>query len=211
MQVEQLAVPDAFLLTPAVHADGRGTFREQYRADALREVLGHVPQVAQVNASTSRRGVLRGLHFADVGPGQAKYVWCARGAVLDVAVDLRTGSPAYGRSAAVRLDDETGCAVYLAEGLGHAFLALTDEAVVHYLCSTPYDPGAEHTVDPRDPALALPWPRDVPPVLSERDAAAPPLAQAEQAGLLPTYAACQQRYADLRAADRRSAAGGSGQ
>jgi dTDP-4-dehydrorhamnose 3,5-epimerase len=145
----------------------------------------------------SRRGVLRGVHFADVPPGQAKYVTCTQGTVLDVVVDIRVGSPTFGQWDSVQLDDETGRAVYVSEGLGHAFLALTDATVI-YLCSAPYTPGREHGVDPFDPALGIAWPSDVEPVLSPKDAAAPTLAQAEREGLLPSYADCQAYLATLR-------------
>jgi dTDP-4-dehydrorhamnose 3,5-epimerase len=133
-----------------------------------------------------------------VPPGQAKYVTCVRGAVLDVVVDIRVGSPAFGRWEAVRLDGDTRHAVFLAEGLGHAFMALTDDATVVYLCSTGYAPGREHGVNPLDPELGIAWPDGIPPVLSPKDAEAPSLAEAEQAGLLPTYAACSDHYRRLR-------------
>ena len=147
------------------------------------------------------------MHFADVPPGQAKYVYCTRGAVLDVMVDLRVGSPTFGVSDAVQLDEVDRRGVYLSEGLGHAFLALTDDANVTYLCSTPYSPGREHGVHPLDPELdllSLPlWPSGVEPLLSDKDAAAPSLAEAQQQGLLPDHASCQAFYETLR--------GGSGQ
>jgi dTDP-4-dehydrorhamnose 3,5-epimerase len=133
-----------------------------------------------------------------VPPGQAKYVTCLRGSVLDVVVDIRTGSPTFGRSAVIRLDDRTRRAVYVAEGLGHGFLALSDEAVVVYLMSEPYAPDREHGVHPLDPALGIEWPRDIEPVLSPKDAAAPSLAEAERAGLLPSYADCLAYEEKLR-------------
>jgi dTDP-4-dehydrorhamnose 3,5-epimerase len=203
VKVEELSVPDAFLLTPLIHADDRGSFLEWYRHEALREAVGYPLTLAQANCSTSAAGVVRGIHYADVPPGQAKYVTCVSGAVLDVVVDLREGSPAFGKVDAIRLDDARRRAVYLAEGLGHAFCALTDGATVAYLCSTVYTPGAEHGVDPLDPDLALPWPPDAAPVLSPKDAAAPSLATARAGGALPTFQACQARYAQLR---RRAAA-----
>lgn len=121
-----------------------------------------------------------------------------RGAVLDVVVDIRVGSPTYGQWEAVRLDDETRHAVFLAEGLGHAFMALTDDATVVYLCSTGYAPGREHGVHPLDPELGIAWPEGIAPVLSEKDAEAPTLAEAERAGLLPSYEECKAYYAELR-------------
>ena len=201
-------MPGAWVFTPVVRPDARGVFLEWFKADVLEQAVGHRLDVAQANHSVSSRGTLRGVHFADVPPGQGKYVSCTRGAVLDVVVDLRTGSPAYGTSAAVQLDDVDRRGVYLSEGLGHAFLALTDDASVTYLCSTPYTPNAEHGMHPLDPALALPWPADVAPLLSDKDERAPTLAQAAEQGLLPAYDVCLQRYASLRG---NSSAGGSGQ
>jgi dTDP-4-dehydrorhamnose 3,5-epimerase len=138
------------------------------------------------------------VHFSDVPPGQAKYVTCVRGAVLDVIVDLRVGSPAFGQWEAVRLDDDTRHAVFLAEGLGHAFMALTDDAAVVYLCSTGYAPEREHGVNPLDPQLGIAWPANIPPLLSPKDAQAPSLAEAERSGMLPSYETCSAYYERLR-------------
>ncbi len=199
MQVGELKVPGAWSFTPRQFSDPRGVFLEWFKAQALEDALGHPFRVAQANHSVSSRGTLRGVHFADVPPSQAKYVYCTRGAVLDVVVDIRVGSPTFGVSDAVRLDDVDRRGIYLSEGLGHAFLALTDDANVTYLCSEPYSPGHEHGVHPLDPELALPWPDGVEHLLSDKDAVAPSLAQARELGLLPDYAQCQAFYADLRA------------
>ncbi|MGV9764475.1 dTDP-4-dehydrorhamnose 3,5-epimerase [Micromonospora tulbaghiae] len=196
MKIRPLSVEGAWEVTPRRHGDPRGLFLEWYRFDRLAEAVGHPLRLAQANLSVSARDVVRGIHFADVPPGQAKYVTCVRGAVLDVVVDVRAGSPTYGRWEAVRLDDTDRRAVYLAEGLGHGFCALTDEATLSYLCSATYNPAAEHTVHPLDPDLGIDWPAAT-PLLSERDAAAPRLAQARDAGLLPDYDACRSFTAGL--------------
>ncbi|MHB8340090.1 MAG: dTDP-4-dehydrorhamnose 3,5-epimerase family protein [Mycobacteriales bacterium] len=203
MEITELAVPGAWLVSPVVHRDDRGAFLEWFRADALAKAVGHGLALAQANLSVSRAGVLRGVHFAAVPPGQAKYVTCPRGAILDVAVDLRRGSPTFGQSATVQLDEDNRRGLYLAEGLGHAFLSLADETTVTYLCSTAYNPAVEFTVHALDPALALPWPAAPAALLSTRDAAAPALAAAAEQGMLPDWTACQARYADLRYADLR--------
>ncbi|MGH3517086.1 MAG: dTDP-4-dehydrorhamnose 3,5-epimerase family protein [Haloechinothrix sp.] len=205
MHVRELAVRDAYEFTPRAFPDDRGLFVAPFQAQVFAEALGQTLRVAQTNHSVSRRGVIRGVHFADTPPGQAKYVYCPQGALLDVVVDVRVGSPTFGEWDAVRLDSAEFRAVYLAEGLGHAFVALTDDTVMAYLCSTGYHPAAEHGVNPLDPDLGLPWPGDVPPVLSEKDAAAPTLDQAAAAGTLPRYADCLARYAELRAAFNCSA------
>jgi len=199
VKVRELSVSGAFEFVPTVFPDNRGLFVTPYAEPAFVDAVGHPMGVAQSNHSASKRGVVRGVHFASVPPGQAKYVYCPRGALLDVVIDLRVGSPTFGRHDAVRLDDTEFHAVYLAEGLGHALVALEEHTVVAYLCSTGYNPAAEHTISALDPALDLPWPTDLEPILSERDRAAPSLADALAAGLLPDYAACQARYAELRA------------
>jgi len=188
----------AFEVSPAQHVDARGTFQELYRADLLAAELGHALTLAQANVSVSRAGVVRGIHFASVPPGQAKYITCTRGAGLDVVVDLRVGSPRFGQWESVLLDDVDRRAVYIAEGLGHGFCALTDDATITYLCSEPYTPAREHTVHALDPELAISWPVQT-PILSERDTAAPSLAEARERGLLPDYAACRDFYESLRA------------
>jgi dTDP-4-dehydrorhamnose 3,5-epimerase len=116
-------------------------------------------------------------------------------------VDIRVGSPTYAQWEAVRLDDESRRAVFLAEGLGHAFMALTDDATVVYLCSTGYAPGREHGLHPLDPALDIAWPEGIEPLLSPKDAEAPTLAEAERSGLLPTYADCSAHYQRLRSGE----------
>ncbi|WP_435260244.1 dTDP-4-dehydrorhamnose 3,5-epimerase [Streptomyces sp. 1222.5] len=196
--MRQLGIADAWVLEPRVFPDERGSFHEWYRGAEFREATGYDLKLAQANMSVSARGVLRGIHFADVPPGQAKYVTCVRGAVLDVVVDIRVGSPTYARWEAVRLDDESRRAVFLAEGLGHAFMALTDDAAVVYLCSAGYAPQREHGLHPLDPQLGIAWPEGVEPVLSAKDAEAPTLAEAEQSGLLPTYKECSAHYERLR-------------
>ncbi len=122
-------------------------------------------------------------------PGQAKHVTCVRGAVLDVIVDLRVGSPTFGRWEGVRLDDVDCRAIYIAEGIGHGFCALGDGATLTYLCSQTYSPHSEHGVHPLDQDLGIAWPVQA-PLLSDRDGAAPSLAQAQAAGILPDYEVC---------------------
>ena len=137
MTFRELAVPGAWEFTPTQHGDPRGVFLEWFQGDPLAQRVGHRVSLAQANCSVSAAGVVRGIHFADVPPGQAKYVTCPRGAVLDVVVDLRVGSPTFGRWDGVMLDDQDRRAVYISEGLGHAFMSLEDDSTLVYLCSTP--------------------------------------------------------------------------
>jgi dTDP-4-dehydrorhamnose 3,5-epimerase len=197
--MDALEVDGAWMFTPRIRADGRGSFLEWFKDVELHANLGYGMNIAQVNCSVSRRGVIRGIHFSDVPPGQAKYVMCPSGAILDIVVDLRLGSPGFGRWTAVPLDDENRRAVYIAEGLGHAFVALSDQATVLYLCSTPYAPARERGVHPLDADIGIAWPGDAEAILSDKDASAPSLAEAQAAGLLPDFADCQAHAALLRA------------
>lgn len=197
MQARELKVTGAIEFSPRTFPDSRGVFVSPFQGDVFAEAVGHRLTVAQTNHSRSRRGTIRGLHFSDVPPGQAKYVYCPQGALLDFVVDVRVGSPTYGVWDAVRLDTADFRAVYVPEGVAHGFVALEDDAVLSYLCSTGYNPGSEHGINPLDPELALPWSVGE-PILSEKDTAAPTLAEAAADGLLPTYDACLARYASLR-------------
>jgi dTDP-4-dehydrorhamnose 3,5-epimerase len=197
MKLRPLGIEGAYEITPVQHADARGTFLELYRHDVLAAEVGFPLRLAQANISVSHAGVVRAIHFADVPPGQAKYVTCTRGAGFDVVVDLRVGSPTFGQWESVVLDDVDRRAVYIAEGLGHGFCALTDDATLAYLCSETYAPTRERTVHALDADLAIAWPV-AEPLLSARDAAAPTLAQASDQGILPDYATCREYALSLR-------------
>ena len=171
----------------------------------LAEHLGHRPDIVQTNVSVSSRGTVRGIHFADVPPGQGKYVTALTGALVDYVVDIRVGSPTFGQWEAVHLDTVDRCAVWLSEGLGHAFCALEDDTTAMYLCSAPYNPSGEHGIHPLDPAVGLELPEGVEPLLSPKDAAAPTLDEARASGLLPTLEATTAWAASLGARSSSSA------
>jgi dTDP-4-dehydrorhamnose 3,5-epimerase len=190
MQVRELEIAGSWEFTPPAFPDNRGLFAAPFQERAFVEAVGHPLRLAQTNHSVSRLGTIRGVHFADVPPSQAKYVYCPSGALLDVIVDIRVGSPTFGQWTAVRLDSEKFNAVYVSEGLGHAFIALAENTAMSYICSEGFNPSAEHGITPMDPALGLPWPAEVEPILSDKDRDAPTLAEAQAAGLLPSYADC---------------------
>jgi dTDP-4-dehydrorhamnose 3,5-epimerase len=190
VQVEPLAIEGLWEITPLQRPDDRGVFLEAFKADVLSEAIGLPFTLKQMNVSVSSAGTVRGIHFADVPVGQAKYVQCFSGAILDVVVDIRVGSPTFGQWDAIELDAVSRKALYISEGLGHAFCALTDDATVGYLCSEPYSPTREHGIHPLDSTLALPWPEGSAALLSPKDAAAPTLASALESGLLPSYDEC---------------------
>lgn len=208
MQYRELCVPGAWEVTPTLIGDPRGMFLEYFKAETFAPLVGHALELQQANCSVSAAGVVRGVHFADTPPGQAKYVTCAAGAVLDVVVDLRVGSPTFGQWDTVLLDDTDRRAIYLPEGVGHAFMSLEDGSTVLYLCSTGYAPGREHGIHPLDPELGIIWPttaRDgspITPLLSAKDLQSPSLAEARDSGLLPDAAAVTAYVEALRQADR---------
>lgn len=156
MDILELSVPGAFRVTPEKLPDNRGSFYEALRSEALAEAVGYHFTVAGVNYSVSRAGTLRGIHGTIVPPGQEKFVTCVRGAALDVVVDLRVGSATFGAFDMNHQDEGSGTAVYLADGIGHAFLALTDDTCMNYLCSAEYVPGTMIDIDALDPEIGIP-------------------------------------------------------
>jgi dTDP-4-dehydrorhamnose 3,5-epimerase len=182
--LEPLPIPGAWVLTPRRHADDRGDVLEWYAAADVAAAAGRSVPFVRATRMRSRRGVIRGLHFTADPPGQAKYVTCLTGTVVDVVVDVRVGSPTFGRWASVELAAATGRAVHVGEGLAHGFQAVSDHTTVVMLASGPFDPAVERGVHPLDPEIGIDWPL-ADPVLSPRDAAAVTLAGARAAGLLP--------------------------
>jgi dTDP-4-dehydrorhamnose 3,5-epimerase len=205
VQIRELKIPDSYEITPKQFGDDRGVFLEWYRFDRLAEVVGHSVDLRQANTSVSRKGVVRGIHFADVPLGQAKYVTATHGAVLDYVIDIRVGSPTFGQWDSVLLDDVDRRAIYLAEGLGHAFVALTDDATVSYLVTDTFRADREHGIDPLDPEIGLVFPPEAgEALLSPKDTAAPGLSEAAASGLLPTWDAMREYYASLDAKESRA-------
>lgn len=195
MQIRPLSISGAFEFTPVIRGDKRGAFLETYRYEQMQEAVGHPLDLRQANMSISAKAVARGIHYALVPPGQAKYVSAPRGAFIDFIVDIRVGSPTFGQWDSVVIDDVDRKAVYLAEGLGHAIVALSDDATVTYLCSEVYNPERELSLNLLDPEIGLTFPFDSDTlIVSPRDVEAPTLAEAASLGLLPTWDECQAFY-----------------
>jgi dTDP-4-dehydrorhamnose 3,5-epimerase len=193
VQIRELGVPHAWEFTPVQHVDDRGVFLEWFKAAEFENATGRGFDLRQSNMSVSKRGVVRGIHFADVPAGQAKYVTCVAGSILDVIVDLRVGSPTFGRWDSVVLDDVERACVFISEGLGHLFMATSESATVSYLTTDRYRPGSEHGLNPLDEQLALGLPAAA--LLSAKDAAAPTLSEARASGILPLWQDCLDLYA----------------
>lgn len=194
MEVRQLKIPGSFEFTPRQFPDSRGSFAEWYQFEPVEEAVGHPLDLRQANISRSARGVLRGIHFVDL-PGQGKYVTCAHGAVMDFVVDIRVGSPTYGQWDSVLLDDVDRRAIYIAEGLGHAYVSLREDSIVTYLCSRRYDAKTEGAINPLDSDVALVLPEEIgEPLLSEKDVVAPTLADLAEEGRLPSWEAAKKFF-----------------
>jgi len=198
VQIRELDIPDVYEITPRQFPDDRGVFFEFYRFDHLAEKVGHPLSLKQGNTSVSKRGTVRGIHFAQIPPSQAKYVSCFSGAVLDYVVDIRVGSPTFGQYETILLDDVDRRSVYISEGIGHAFVALTEGAVVSYLVNSTFDPVREKGIDPLDEQIGLRFPAEAGELLlSPKDTDAPTLAEAEAQGLLPTWDEARAYYSGL--------------
>ena len=173
MRVERTSLAGVVIITPVIHSDARGSFRECWQRERYAEA-GLPTEWAQDNASISQQRVLRGLHFQFPRP-QGKLVTVLRGEILDVAVDIRSGSPTFGRSVAAALSSDNGRQLWIPEGFAHGFVVLSDEAIVHYKVTRPYEPEGDRTIAWNDPGLGIQWPV-TDPILSAKDATARPLA-----------------------------------
>jgi dTDP-4-dehydrorhamnose 3,5-epimerase len=181
-----LSIDGLVTFTSPVWGDERGFFREWYTSRGV-EGLGTSFAVAQANLSMSVRNVVRGLHYSLAPEGQAKLVTCAYGALDDVIVDVRVGSPTYGVVEVVHLAGDLGVSVFLPAGVAHGFCVTSERAALSYLLSSPFNAPFELEIDPFDPAIAVPWPLDGEPIVSAKDAAAPSLAERAAASQLPRW------------------------
>lgn len=157
MKVTPGKIHGTWFIEPNVFEDSRGNFHEVFKLSEIEKFTGRTFPVAQVNQSKSAAGVVRGIHWTDSTVGQAKFVSCPQGEVWDVVVDLREDSPTYGQWDAVVLSEQNNKCILISEGLGHAFLALKDDSVVNYLCTSEYEPASDRTVNPLSPSLAIPF------------------------------------------------------
>lgn len=179
MTFTPLKIEGVWLHTPKVWPDDRGTFHEVFKLSLISEQLGRDFQVKQVNQSISTKGVIRGIHWTEGPEGQAKYVSCPKGALWDVVVDFRKGSPTFGLWDARILSAENKCSLLISEGIGHAFMALEDGTVSNYLCSSEFQPTFDKTVNSLDPRLGIDFEKISKEfgisefVLSEKDRTAP--------------------------------------
>ncbi|MFF6783335.1 dTDP-4-dehydrorhamnose 3,5-epimerase family protein [Streptomyces sp. NPDC012510] len=198
MQYRALGVLGAFAFVPDAFPDERGTFTAPFLESVFTAAVGHrFPETRQASCSTSRRDVLRGVHYTRTPPGTTKYVYCAHGRALDIVVDLRVGSPTFMAWDTVVLDADSPTAVYFPLGVGHAFLALRDGTAMCYMHSGEYVSDHEYAVSALDPALGLPLGEADDLVVSARDREALTVAEAHALGLLPRYQDCVELQRQL--------------
>ena len=200
---QSTSIPGVYTFAPVIHGDDRGAFLEWFKADEFAETLGYPFIPEQANMSVSAAGVLRGIHLAEVPPGQAKMVTCPAGRVLDIIVDLRVGSPSYLKHIVVELGAPHRQVVHLPVGVGHGFISLADDSVVTYLTTTGYDPEVEFGVNIDDPELGIDvaalFEQHLPgvePIRSEKDTKAPTLAEVSER--LPSWDDCQAQETEWK-------------
>ncbi|MGW5276733.1 dTDP-4-dehydrorhamnose 3,5-epimerase family protein [Streptomyces sp. NPDC004044] len=194
LEISELALPDVFLVSPRAVEDDVVVRYEAFRQDRVEEAIGRPFTIRYSDLSAARRRVLRGIHGTTGPDSRARLFGCVRGAAVHVVVDLRVGSPDYGRYETAWLDHRSASGVFVSEGFGHAWLALEDDTVVACHSSRPYTADAAYTVSALDPALGLPWGLTEAPVMSDGDLAAPTAAEALAKGLLPAYEDCLALY-----------------
>jgi dTDP-4-dehydrorhamnose 3,5-epimerase len=188
MEFYEIEIAGAFLFTPKIFEDNRGSFTEIFKQTKFIEATGSEFEVAQINTSVSKLNTLRGIHTADTPPGQAKYVMCSSGEIDDFVIDLRRGSPTFLAWQKINLGALSREALYLPAGLGHGFLAKSETAVVTYLCDFTYSPKGEFGINPYDPELGIDWgikPDDA--LISEKDRNAPDFSSEEIQKRLPLF------------------------
>jgi dTDP-4-dehydrorhamnose 3,5-epimerase len=182
MEITQTEIADVKVLKPKVFQDARGYFCETYSEKSYKEA-GIDCHFVQDNESMSMRGVLRGLHYQAAPHAQAKLIRVVRGAVLDVAVDIRKDSPTFGRVVMVELSEQNKQQIFIPHGFAHGFLVLEDNTIFSYKCDELYNPQCERGIRWDDPQIAIPWPKlDVAFMLSDKDRKQPFLSEVEPFG-----------------------------
>ena len=171
--------------------DNRGFFYESFKEEDFKHQIGRNLNIKQTNTSSSSKGSVRGIHYALVPPSQAKLVQCQRGSIKDYVIDIRVGSPTFGQFEEIELNEKSASAVFIEEGLAHAFVALENQTVVTYFVTEKYNPEREKGINPFDKTLNVKWP-DIELILSEKDKQAISLEEAKNQGLLPTFDECKK-------------------
>jgi len=188
MEILPLEIPDAWVAKFDVHRDARGCFHEWFKLSEIEMLTGFQFNIEQANISTSKKGVIRGLHYSLSPQGQAKWLTCVSGKILDVIVDIRLGSPTFGKFVTIEIDSSSSNAIFIGPGLAHGFSVLEENTAVAYLLSSPYSPSHEHAINPFDPQLKIDWKlSENNIVISQKDLTAPTVVFLQESHLLPIY------------------------
>ena len=187
MNIIPLSISGAWLIKAKRFEDGRGWFQEWFKHSLIAEETGFDFQPIQTNISKSAAGSIRGIHYSTAPKGQGKLVTVMSGSIDDVVVDVRPGSPTFGKWEKVRLDSNTGDSVLISPSLGHAFQALTDDTIVSYLVTAEFNPLAEKGITPFCADLTIEWDSMIAPLVSQKDIEAPSLLEQKTAQNLPRY------------------------
>ena len=190
MKVTPLKIDGSWIIELKKFEDGRGFFYESFRNEIAKKYFGREFNIKQSNTSVSKKGSVRGIHYALVPPSQAKYVQCQKGSIVDYVIDIRVGSPTFSQFVEVELNSTNPQAIFIEEGLAHAFVALENNTVVTYYVSEKYNPEREKGINPFDKTLNVKWP-DLELILSEKDTVAISLDEAKSQGLLPLFNDCK--------------------
>jgi dTDP-4-dehydrorhamnose 3,5-epimerase len=191
MKATPLSIDGSWKIEFQKFDDNRGFFYESFKEEDFKNLIGRNLNIKQTNTSSSSKGSVRGIHFALVPPSQAKLVQCQRGSIKDYVIDIRVGSPTFGQFEEIELNENSASAVFIEEGLAHAFVALENQTVVTYFVTEKYNPEREKGINPFDKTLNVKWP-DIELILSEKDKQAISLDEAKDQGLLPTFDECKK-------------------
>ena len=190
MKAQPLKIYGSWKIEFQKFEDNRGFFYESFKAEEFPKLIGRNFDIKQTNTSSSSKGSVRGIHYALVPPSQAKLVQCQRGSIKDYVIDIRIGSPTFGQFEEIALDDKSASAVFIEEGLAHAFVALENNTIVTYYVSEKYNPEREKGINPFDKTLNVKWP-NIDLILSEKDKIAISLDESKTLGLLPSFDDCK--------------------
>ena len=185
MKLSKSSIEGAWLIDPVRHSDERGWFQEWFKKSEVEKQIGFSFEPVQLNISHSQQGVIRGIHYSIAAQGQSKLVTVLSGEIDDYAIDIRLGSPTFGRWERLRLSSSIGNSVLLGPHLAHAFQCVSDEATVCYAVSAEFNLDAEKAINPLCPTLKIQWNKDFPILLSPKDESAPSLEQQRATSLLP--------------------------
>ena len=191
MKAQPLKIPGSWKIEFQKFDDNRGFFYESFKEEDFKKLIGRNLNIKQTNTSSSSKGSVRGIHYALVPPSQAKLVQCQRGSIKDYVIDIRVGSPTFGQFEEIELNENSASAVFIEEGLAHAFVSMENQTVVTYFVTEKYNPEREKGINPFDKTLNVIWP-DLELILSEKDKQAISLEEAKNQGLLPSFDECKK-------------------